>query len=255
MKNTTIYQIASVMLVTVSCASAANLITNGGFESFTGNDPDSWSNNNNVITTQVTGLSGTGSAVQLGITPTGSNQSAIIQNTSSGITATIFFEFDFRILTTGNVATDGDRTLNFTLRPTDGNTPFLTGRSLFDGTANDGRLQFFNGTDFISITGQTELFNQSDVYRIMLSGNISGSSRNYDVSIMNLTDNTSAGGQTGITSFQSTPGTIGQLRFERGRSNTDYIVDNVYLSNVAIPEPSTILLSAVGCMALLRRRR
>lgn len=250
--NKNIISYAAVAVLLPANAFSANLLTNGDFESFNGNTPNNWTRSQDIVTTNVTGLAGSASAVQLGATGT-ANSSALTQSPSSGLSATIFFQFDFQILTTGNEPSDGDRTVNFTLRA--GNTSIINARSFFNGTADDGTLEFFNGSGWQAITGQTELFNQTDAYRFMLSGDISGATPSYDVSLMNLTDNTSAGGQAGITSFQTTIATLTDLRLERGRSSTDYIVDNVYLSNVAIPEPSTGLLSLLGAGLLFRRRR
>lgn len=246
---------SALLALTAPVASAANLLTNGDFESFSGGgSPSTWVEaHGDVTTTQVTGLDGTGSAVQIG-NASGGSAAAAIGQTFSPISSSFTLQFDFQLLATGNATNNGSRILNFTLRNSSGD-PYVNARTLFDGN-NNGALQFYAGgstASWISITGQTELFNQSDVYRITLTGqDTQSSSRNYDVSLFNVTDGTSAGGATGITDFHfQNATTISDFRFERGRSSNDYIVDNVSL----VPEPSTALLSLLTAPLLLIRRR
>ncbi len=79
----------SLIVVLWSCIVAnANVIQNGDFESWTASEPDSWQLNGGVTTTQVTGLDGTGSALQV------SSAGSLTQDFTPGSAGTIFFQFN-----------------------------------------------------------------------------------------------------------------------------------------------------------------
>lgn len=138
--------------------------------------------------------------------------------------------------------------MNFTLR--DGDTAVINWRVLWDGN-DDGTLQYYNGA-WQNMSTQTESINQSDSYRILLTGDVTDS---YSISVNNLTDSTIVGGQTDISSFQASATQLTQLRFERGRSTADYLVDNVLLTNVPEPQSFALLLGMTAIVSVAMKRR
>lgn len=241
----------SFPLLAIQPLSAASVITGGDFESWTSGNANGWLDYDSGDASQVTGLTGSGSAARLtGATNAGA---ALQQMTSSAITSGFLLEFEFQNHSTGTDK-NGDRIMNLTLRSSTDANPVLNMRSVYDtGSSNNGLLQFYNGSSWTTISGQTEVFNQTDVYRITISGDVSAGNRSYDVSIFNVTDNITAGGQSGMTAFHTSNSDISEVRIERGRSDFDWTIDNIVLE--AIPEPSSAALAMVGSLVLLRRRR
>ncbi|MGE9268948.1 MAG: hypothetical protein ACQKBY_12700, partial [Verrucomicrobiales bacterium] len=73
--------------------------------------------------------------------------------------------------------------------------------------------------------------------------------------VLNLTDSTTVLSETGLSHFQGggAGSSITQVRLERGRSNADWIADNVIAE--ATPEPSAALLAGFALFPMLSRRR
>lgn len=134
--------------------------------------------------------------------------------------------------------------MNFTLR--DGDSSIINWR-----VASDGTLQYYSG-GWLDMSTQNELINQSDSYRVLLTGDITDS---YSISVTNLSDSTIVGGQSGISNYQASFTKLDELRFERGRSSADYLVDNVLLTNVPEPQSFATLLSLAALLTRAKRRR
>ncbi|MBT61928.1 MAG: hypothetical protein CML13_01785 [Puniceicoccaceae bacterium] len=247
MKQTTLLITTSLALT--SSAFAATLIGED-FESYTGGTPSGWLKVEDSVFSAGAGLNGSSTSLQLGITSNGNNNSALRNNFSSSgaITSTFSLQFDFMQLSTGNDPSNGTRQMNFTLRDDSGSV--INWRVLWDGV-NDGTLQYFDGA-WQNMSTQNELINQSDTYRVLLTGDITDS---YSISVTNLTDSTIVGGQSGISDYQSSFTDLTELRFERGRSTADYLVDNVLLTNVPEPQSFAALLGLGALLAVATRRR
>ncbi|HBR95453.1 MAG TPA: hypothetical protein DEA90_14930 [Opitutae bacterium] len=244
------FRMTTLTLFATASIASADILIDEGFESYTGGAVSGWTREGDHDFSSVAGLDGTTAAVLLG--SAGSDSSTALRNTFSSegtITDTFTFAFDFQQLMTGNSSNSGDRIMNFTLR--ESGQSVVNWRVLWDGSAN-GTMQYYDGA-WQNMATQNELINESDVYRVTLSGDLDAS---YSITVNNLTDSTVVGGQVGITGLQSGFTALNELRFERGRSAQDFIIDNVYLSNV--PEPSAYALLA-GLLALswgmVRRRQ
>jgi len=223
-----------VIVSMLGIAKSQSLIGNGDFEAYGGGVPADWDVINDVVPTNVAGLDFSTTAVQLslvGVDP--SNGSYLAQPLSRSLESTFAAQVDFKLLTTG-VDQAGGRSFDFRLRDTGGN-PFISIR-VADGGAEDGQLQYFKVSPnaWLQVSGQTELVNSTDEYRLTVIGDVSAGNLTYDVLLYNLTDDASAGGETGISLFHSpTPDadSIGEVRLERGRSNVDYVFDNVIVTD------------------------
>jgi len=239
-------------------------ISNGDFESWTNaTTPDSWERNA-LAATQVTGLDGSGYAAQLGSPAFGA---AYMQQTFTHVFGAFSMQVDFQLLASGDVtpSVTPSRTFNVGLRQ-DGTTIINLRLNEDAATGNPlGSVEMYDGSGWQSVedAGGTQseyvtdpTSGSSDVYRLTISGVINDASSSYDVELWNVTDGTLAASATNITYFQGLSDHINQVQFVRGRSEGDYIVDNV--SVTAIPEPGVYALLA-GALSLglvmIRRRR
>lgn len=231
----------------VNTPASADLISNASIDDWMGtapaDTPDGWGLSNPDVVTEVASLSGPGSAAFF------SNNFNMTQVLSSDITGEFVLGFDFQIATTNGGGPD--RGMNMTLR--EGLNPIFNVR-----TSAAGDLQFFDGgwqSISSAATGiQSEQVNFTDVYRVEVSGDISGTA-GYDVTLLNVTDGTTAASATGLTFFQNDPtgGTaIDLIRFDRGNGDYDWTLDNV---SIAVPEPGSLALIALGGSLLLANRR
>lgn len=238
----------------------AQVLVDDDFEGYSGGTPSGWSIAGNPVLTATAGLAGSEDAVKFGITATGSSTTLAFIAFSNGTDgnqidssdAGYQLKFDFKMLSTGNVPSDGDRILNFNLR-NELATPIINSRVLWDETVNNGTLQFFDGSSWQSIPGQTELINRTDEYRLTIVGSMgtNTSTSSYSVSIYNITDSTSAGSSGTLAYFQNNPAefNISRVVFDRGRAVADYVFDNVNLQ--IIPEPRAYGLILGLTLALL----
>jgi hypothetical protein len=218
--------------------SAAPLV-NGNFESWADGKPTSWEGLNSVGTTQVTGLDGTGSAAKLGA---GSSNTTALRQIVDSIGGQFLYQLDF---SQPSVAA-GSTGMATTLRGSSSNgTVYLNARVI------DGTLKTYNGSAFISVTGAT--VNATDVYRLTIAGNQSTAS--YDLTLKNLTTNAIVASHTNWSIWQTGPNAttfITNPSMDRGRSTIDWTVDNVVLT---VPEPTAVMLLALGGSSTLSRRR
>ena len=239
---------AALAAAVLPAVSPAFALTNGGFEDgFSNGVPVGWSTALSPTITQVTGLDGSATAVNLA-TP----GAALLQDFEN--TPDIFtVGYDFE-LTAANTT---DRALNVTLRQADGpNTPILNTRSL--GSA----LQIFDGSAWQSICG-ISLATDTE-YRLELDGTLGSAetapgagdavNASYDLTLTELATSVETS-VNGLSFFQNpTSGIeIDSIWFETGRiGSNSYTIDNV---SVVVPEPATATLALGAAGLLLRRRR
>jgi len=235
-------------LASVGSLSAATLITNGDFENWPGaGNPPGWNAVSNVVVSKATGLGG-GNAVELGL-PAGENFEAHLQavpTTTVSAGSSFSFSMDFLqdAVTTGN-STTADRGANVTLRQ--------GGTTVLNFAVIGNVLKSTEAASFGTISSQTLTANTW--YRLVVTGNL-GTGGTYSVSLLNLTSGSSTPVFTADnqTRWQTNPNstlTIDSVRLERGRSSTDWTVDNVSL----IPEPSSTMLLGLGFLGLTAVRR
>jgi len=160
---------------------------------------------------------------------------------------------DFQLLSSGTTVTGG-RIFNMLLR--DGANSIINLR-----TTSAGAIEMYSGgwqaitTVAGGVQNENPVADDGKVYRLTISGTISGASSSYDLTLLNLTDGTTAASASNISYFQTaSPTQISRIDFARGYSDSDYIIDNVSV----IPEPGTFALLAgmsALCALALRRRK
>lgn len=232
-------------VLTLTSGAYASTLIDEDFEDYSSGTPSGWTGGGDHQFSAASGLDGSTTSIQLGISSNGNTSTALRNDfTSKGaITSTFSFQFDFIQLSTGNDPSQDGRQMNFTLR--DGDNSIINWR-----VASDGTLQYYSG-GWLDMSTQNELINQSDSYRVLLTGDITDS---YSISVTNLSDSTIVGGQSGISNYQASFTKLDELRFERGRSSADYLVDNVLLTNVPEPQSFATLLSLAALLTLAKRR-
>lgn len=223
----------------LSTANAAEHLTNGGFDDWTGGVPEGWSKLANCVTTQIP-LGDGNSAVQLGSSSADATQ-ALIQ-TFSG------FGGGFLVRLTFSQASPGDtlRGANITLRT--GGTPLLSFRS-----SSTGRLETYDGatSTWMPISGTAGAIQPSDytdgdtqndpVYELEIEGSLTNG--NYTVRLFNVSTGSLITSVSGLTYWQSTPTTATQLQaihLERGRSGGDWRAYDVSIEDLAGPAPFVV---------------
>ncbi|MGE9267942.1 MAG: hypothetical protein ACQKBY_07580 [Verrucomicrobiales bacterium] len=249
MTHTALVSLSALALA--SSAGAASLITNGSLDAWSGGAPDGWAARDDVGLVQVSDLGGgSGSAAQLTAT-SGTGVGPHLEPTLSGSAADqLYLQFDFQQLTTGTDKAGG-RLMNLTLR--NASTSLFNIRVNHNGTDN-GLVEIYDGSTWQNLgLNQTELIDQASVYQLSLDFDLTVGT--YDLEILNLSNSTSAASATGLNWFQSGGGTaaISEVRFERGRSVADWVVDNVTID--AVPEPTSAFLLAGSLLPLALKRR
>ncbi len=251
----TIYLTAAIALsVLMASPAAGSLLTNGDFESWTDGDPDSWTLFATGGANEVAGLDGIGSAAAL--TKGGDVQAQVRQALSATLADQFEMSYDFAVDTSGVAA--GDPATQTTLRD-DSGAPYINLR-----VYGDGSLYMRGSGGFTQLAGSAGLIDSSDfdsnlinAYKVTIAGNLGV---DFDVTLIDLSDNSQLGMWTDLSLFQKDPssegsGYIAEVFFDPGRGNVEsgnWRVDNV---SVAVPEPATMALLAAGGLAVLRRRR
>ena len=224
---------------------SADILIDEDFEDYAGGTPSGWNKQGDSTLSVGAGLDGSTTSIQLGASGN-SSSTALVENFTA--VTQFSFQFDFQQLATGTDR-NGDRLMNFTLRNNDNSV--VNWRVLWDGSVDQGTMQFYNGSAWQAMSTQNELINQTDTYRVALVGD----NTSYSISVSNLSDSTIVGSESGISDFQVSS-LLNELRFERGRSEADYIVDNVLLTNVPEPQAFAAILGFVSFAVIgLRRRR
>lgn len=252
----TMYSIAAIAICAlVANPAAGSLVTNGDFESWTDGNPDGWDLYDGGGADQVPGFDG-GSAAALTKTQA---TSLIRQEFSENLTDQFQVSYDFAVDMSG-ISADAPAT-QVTLRDDDGN-PYINLRVSEDGSLS--LREGAQGGEFNQLPDSADLVSTSDftddtinAYKIVIEGNFGAE---YDVSLIDLSDDTELGAWTDLTYYQKDPSTEGNgylaaVYFDPGRGEADsgnWHVDNVA---VAVPEPATMGLLAAGGVALLLRRR
>ena len=220
---------AIALLCAVSAAPGQNLIQNGDFESWTGNAPDNWTLVSTVMTTsKANGLDGAGFSVNLGLTGTNSS-AAITQVLSQTVSNSFYVQFDFAF----GPPVGSNRDMDVTLK-----SPV---NSVLHPRVNGGQVEFYDGAAWRVLAGTAGKMFASNfstgtlvVYRMVLQGAWQGS---YTASVKNLTSNTDLAVDVPCNYWQTADGTFTELRFERGRSGSDWRVDNamVFAQDPRVP--------------------
>ena len=247
----------------------ANLVTNGDFEDTTGwgenpgeqGHPPGWEDG--LAATAVNPAGQQDGANAIG----GSGTSAYLSSAVGGTLRNAFTESAADFEFSADFASEDPGTLrSFTgsLQNAAGGS-FITFRIVDMNGGPAGDVQFFDG-GWQSVAGLNDsVIFDADVqttplvHNLSIDGNFDEDSPNYDVTITN-----SAGAiftATGLTLFNSADPTTGDgievLNFHAPASiiGGDYVIDNVSIENVVIPEPASIMLLAGGACLFFRRRR
>lgn len=224
--------------------SAANLLTNGGFENWSGTDVLSWTGESSTITTQAAALT-EGSYALKTVRAAAGNSSTMTQSIGTALTNTFSFSFDFAQM--GGTSTTG--TLRVTLRDSVGSNRI--GININQG----GSLQLLSGAAYVNAATQ---FNgavaDSDFttgslikYRLEMDGKVNGT---YALKLTNLGDN-SVVSATGLNFYGTSAADIKAVNLDWGRVYGTNVIDNV---NLSVPEPASLGLGILSVFALLIRR-
>lgn len=206
----------SVIIVLFSFGIAnARIIQNGDFESWTNFWPDNWeqlSPDAPVASIQVTGLDGSGSAVQLGLTASSSSISSLRQGLSQAFSDSFYFQFDFSYEDPGSI-----RGINAILRG---------GGEAINCRVQDNSFEIYNSSPkgwnrIVGTDGQ--LVPSTKVYRATIQGTWGA---NYTFTLENMTDGLDMVTNVNAGFWQSTSPTW-EVVLSRGSSGADWTCDNV----------------------------
>ena len=234
------------LIITTSLAlgalpAAANLITNGDFET---GDETGWSDAATAsIVAGSSALSGTSSI----FLPGGGGGGGFQQFLSTATNATpLVTTFDFSMPDPGGAGTRG---LNaFWIESTGGGQVNLRVVDLDDD--GDGDVQIFNGTWATVLTDAVN-FAPSTANPVLnflsLTFNGFGAGLSYDLTV-------NASTATGLAHFQNqTLDDLGRFQFNNQFVTSEFTADNVMIS--AIPEPTSLAFFGLGCSLLFAARR
>lgn len=243
----------TVCLLLTSISQASTVITNGDFENWSGGNPVGWTVGSGAIATEVSGIDGSGSSMQI-------SGGAYVGQSFTATSDLFNVSVDF----TMPQPSSGGRGLNLQLY---GGNP--TGSSLFLNSRIDhqGNLQYYDGVPSSGGSWKTiTLSSQADgwtgtagaaVYRLVLNGSLSTNEVLFSLfDVTNSTTLVSGASASDPWQFATLDGaaTLSEIRFARNNAGTvDYTVDNVA---VTIPEPSRAMLTLIGGLGVffLRRR-
>lgn len=155
-----------------------------------------------------------------------------------------------------NVQTSSNRQFNLQVSSTAINPS--TGQATIN-LRYQGGWAAFNGGSWSSIAGLTSL-TPGEWHRVRVSGTDWGtSSVSYDIEVSAAGANTFNSSVTGNTIFHGgspTTQTAQSFNFNSAfGSNPGFLVDEVSVETAVVPEPTSVILSLLGSIALLSRRR
>lgn len=221
---------------------AAYVLTNGNFEDTTGTFPNGWT---------TTGSVGNGGGFVPGSTADATMQSgATLGQDFSGGTSTATaenynFQLDFAFRTSSLTIDTNQR---IRLRDHNNSGDIITLGFENNATGGGVALSYYIGATLSWQTAHDVAFATGTTYYFRVNGsNLDQAGRSYTIGYS--TDGTNFTTTAPITTFHGGSGDFETITFDAGTAVTR--IDGVSV----IPEPSTVLLGALGMLALLRRRR
>jgi hypothetical protein len=255
---------AAAFFLAMASQAAAELITNGTFESVSGGTFTGWSyfNNNSAVAKNQTGsvIAGSHSAEIVS-----GNLAAIYQSYGSLAGNTTYqFSLDFSVFACTSSA---GRTFNVAVLTNATSGSNYVGINLRVGAADNGvtqAFQYYNGSSWLAVPGLATIYTTDNTANstwgsgttpavneltVTLHWNTSVSDSTYDITLNGQT--TSAPLSTFVAVGTYTLGNLIAFQSYNGVSN--YLVDNVSVS--VVPEPNSLALLAVASLGLIALSR